>query len=449
MRRLLPVLALLALAFPSTSAAAPTVTIQASALRGAAPLQVTLTASGDAASYHWDLGDGTAADGAVVQHAYQRGGAYRVVVTATALDGETSEAAVTISALAVTLIAPRVGTYDRRAVFRGRILPAGKGAPVALRQGGVVVAHARTKASGRFRVRARLRSQAPFDAVYEDAVSAAKAVVLRPVIRASLLGSGLAGRPLVLAARVVPAAAAGALRVRVFRGGSERVDRTFTGRARLPLDTRAGRLFEIRLSTSAANGFATARRSLRVLVRVPRLALGARGPSVRLLQQRLLELRFALPGVNGSYDYRTYEAVIAVQKLLWLPRTGRVTPALWSRLQTIAIPHPRYLGGTHIEVDKSRQLLFDVVGGSLRRVIQVSTGATGNTPLGVWHVYSKVPGYNALSMYYSMFFLRGFAVHGYPSVPPYPASHGCVRMPIWIAPTLYAEHAYGTTIYIY
>jgi len=448
MRRFLPLLALAALAFPAPAAATPPITIQASTMRGAAPLPVTLTASGDAATYHWDLGDGTSADGASVQHTYERGGSYHVTLTATGFDGHTAEAEVSISALAVTLRAPRVAAYGRRAVFRGGIVPAARGVPVAIRQNGRVVARARTKVGGRFRLHARVRSRAPFDAVYEDAVSQPATVVVRPVIHTSLIGSRLVGRPLVLSARVLPRAA-GELRVRVFRGGNEQVNRTFTGRVRLRLDTRATRLFEIRLSTTPSDGFAAARHTLRVLVRLPSLSLGARGPSVRLLQQRLVDLHFALPRVDGYYGYTTFEAVLAVQKLLWLPRTGRFMPTLWSRLQRMAEPRPRYSGGAHIEVDLGRQLLFDVVGGKLRRIVQVSTGATGNTPVGVWHVYSKLPGYNALSMYDSLFFLRGFAVHGYPDVPPYPASHGCVRTPIWIAPTLYAEHGYGTTVIIY
>ncbi len=79
----------------------------------------------------------------------------------------------------------------------------------------------------------------------------------------------------------------------------------------------------------------------------------------------------------------------------------------------------------------------------------MSTGATGNTPVGVWHVYSKVPGFNAKEMYYSSFFVGAFAIHGYHSVPPYPASHGCVRIPLWVAPRVYSLIGYGTTVYIY
>jgi PKD repeat protein len=447
MRRLLPLLALAALTFPATSNATPTISVQTSATRGAAPLQITLTASGNAVSYHWDLGDGTTADGVTVQHVYQRAGAYRVVVTGTGLDSSSSTAALTISALGVTLAAPRAATYRHRIRLHGRITPAAR-ASVTLRQADRVIGHAHTKAGGRFNVRLRLRSAGPLTAVYEDAVSAQAAVLLRPIIRASVPGSHLVGRPLVLSARVVPAAG-GSIRVRVYQDGIKRIDRDFAGRVRLRLTASASRPLSVKLTTMPAAGFAPAHKTIRALIRLPELGLGARGPSVALLQRRLVDLHFVLPTVNGDYGIHTYEAVIAAQKYLWLPRTGRVTPGLWARLQAMNVPKPRYPGGSHIEVDKARQILFDVVNGSLRRIVHVSTGATGNTPLGVFHVYSKVPGFNSELMYDSLFFLRGFAVHGYPSVPAYPASHGCVRTPIWVAPAIYAEHSYGTTIYIY
>ena len=84
----------------------------------------------------------------------------------------------------------------------------------------------------------------------------------------------------------------------------------------------------------------------------------------------------------------------------------------------------------------------------MTNVVHVSTGATGNTPIGRWQVYRKVAGWDWV-LWYPMYFLRGFAIHGYPSVPAYPASHGCVRVPMWIAPRLYSENPYGQTVYVY
>ena len=115
MRRAAVFLAALAFA-PAAHAAAPAVTAQATPASGAAPLQVTLTASGDPAAYHWDLGDGTSADGPIVQHTYAAG-RYTARVTATSALGETAEATVEITASGITLAGPRSGTYQQQASF--------------------------------------------------------------------------------------------------------------------------------------------------------------------------------------------------------------------------------------------------------------------------------------------------------------------------------------------
>jgi len=142
------------------------------------------------------------------------------------------------------------------------------------------------------------------------------------------------------------------------------------------------------------------------------------------------------------------DAVTAFQKLHGLPRTGTVDARVWRELQRAEIPRARY-PGDHVEVSKGRQVLFLVRNGKVALVVPVSTGATGNTPLGHWRVYSRVPGYNAKAMYYSSFFVGGFAIHGYASVPPYPASHGCVRIPLWVAYRVFSLIDYGTAVYIY
>ena len=104
--------------------------------------------------------------------------------------------------------------------------------------------------------------------------------------------------------------------------------------------------------------------------------------------------------------------------------------------------------GDHIEIDKARQVLFVVRDGKVALTVATSTGATGNTPLGEWHVYRKVAGFDWV-LYYPSYFLRGFAVHGYPDVPPYPASHGCARIPMWIAQTVYDDIPDGSAVYVY
>ena len=142
--------------------------------------------------------------------------------------------------------------------------------------------------------------------------------------------------------------------------------------------------------------------------------------------------------MDTVFDLETYQAVLAFQKVEGLRWTGSVDAALWRRLARARIPRARY-GGSHVEVSKGRQVLFLVRNGQVEKVVHVSTGATGNTPIGRWQIYRKVPGWDWV-LWYPMYFLRGFAIHGYPSVPSYPASHGCVRVPMWIATRLYTAN---------
>jgi peptidoglycan hydrolase-like protein with peptidoglycan-binding domain len=179
----------------------------------------------------------------------------------------------------------------------------------------------------------------------------------------------------------------------------------------------------------------------------PTLSRGSAGPSVLALERRLAELRYALPRVDATYGHDTVEAVLAFQKVHGLPRTGSVEPWLWRRLARASVPRARR-GGDYIEVDKSRQVMFVVRGGEVVKAVHVSTGATGNTPLGTWQVYRKVPGWDWV-LWYPLYFLRGFAIHGYPSVPAYPASHGCVRVPMWIAPQIFDQHRFGTKVSVF
>jgi PKD repeat protein len=446
MRRLLPVLAFLIWVAPAH--ATPTVTVGANPSLGQAPLDVTLTAAGDALSYHWDLGDGSQADGAIVQHRYEAG-RYTATVTATEADGTTAQASVTITAVTIKLSGPNVGTYGRRATFTGRLVPALRGAPVSLFADETEVRSGKADRRGRFHFRLRLRAPGTFTARFDSIVSNQAAVPLRPGLDVALPGSRTIGQPLVLRAALRPQGS-GSLTIRVWRGGRRLRDRAFAGRAALRLSTDKVAEYVVRITVKPNGTYRGRTTTARSSVLLPYLSIGSRGPSVRILERRLAELRYALGSVDTYYSYDTSDAVLAFQKVHGMARTGRVDPALWRRLQTSGVPHPRYAGGGHhIEVDKTRQVLFEVSGGRVVRVIPVSTGATGNTPVGRFHVYSKVPGFLPTGMFYSSFFLRGFAIHGYPSVPAYPASHGCVRIPMWVAPSLFASNSYGETIYVY
>jgi hypothetical protein len=294
----------------------------------------------------------------------------------------------------------------------------------------------------------RYAAQTPSDADPTVMVASTPVTLtLRPRLRARIRGLRYPGSPLYLKGRLQPRRA-GVLTVRV---GTHRwrVSLGPYGRFSTRLPTRRPGSFTAVPRVSPAAGFTRARRERDYRIRAPSLSLGSRGRAVLALERRLRKLHFAIRGVNRYYGTATYEAVLAFQKVHRMSRTGTVGLAFWRALGKAHIPRARVDRGAHIEVDKTRQVLFEVRHGRVVRVIHVSTGATGNTPIGRWHVYLKTPGLNGSGMYYSNYFLRGFAIHGYHSVPAYPASHGCVRIPMWQAPGLYARWPLGTTIYIY
>ena len=422
-------------------------TVQATPASGAAPLAVTLTATGDAATYHWDLGDGTTADGAAVQHTYAAG-RFTARVTATNAAGETAQATAVVTATGLTLAGPRSGRYQQLARFRGRMIPAAKGMRIGLYRSGQRVATTRTTRNGSFVVRGRVgAADTRYTVRFGGVVSNEVALAVRPMLDTAFSGSGQLGRPLSLFVRERPAAA-GLVTVRVTRGSRIVAKRSFRGRARIHLATGRAGAYRIRVTLQPEPGYLTARRALERIVFLPSLGPGSAGPSVYELDRRLHELHFALGRVDGYYGPDDLDAVTAFQKLHGLPRTGTVDARVWRELKRAEIPRARY-PGDHVEVSKGRQVLFLVRNGKVALVVPVSTGATGNTPLGHWRVYSRVPGYNAKAMYYSSFFVGGFAIHGYASVPPYPASHGCVRIPLWVAYRVFSLIDYGTAVYIY
>ena len=273
-------------------------------------------------------------------------------------------------------------------------------------------------------------------------------VRVRPRVSVALQGSQRMGARLVLVGRVLPRVA-GTVTVTE----ADRVYRVRPGPGgRFHTNLTTTRLFRYRVGVRLhpATGYVGWHASRSVRVKVPRLATGAHGPPVYWLQHTLSRLDgYALPSSSSVFDAATLDAVLAFQRVHALPLTGVVDQRFWDVLGTSGPPRARIPFGDHIEVDKSRQLLFEVRAGRVVSVTRVSTGATGNTPVGHWHVYSKVPGFNAKGMYDSLFFLRGFAIHGYASVPTYPASHGCVRTPLWFAPGIYSRWGVGSSVYVF
>jgi peptidoglycan hydrolase-like protein with peptidoglycan-binding domain len=326
------------------------------------------------------------------------------------------------------------------------MIPALAGARLDVFQSGRRITSGRLRANGSFRIGVRPRTPGAYTVSYAGVASPAAQVAVRPRLTLTTSGAPVVGAGPAAVAAVQPAAA-GTVTLHAYRRGALVTSSTGRGTARLKLPSGRPGSYRIVASVVPASGYLAERALLDAVIREPLLAYGSRGAGVRELERRLRSLRFVLQRVDSHYGRDTLEAVLAFQKLHSLPRTGRVDRRVWQALAAAREPRARY-GGDHIEVDKRRQLLMLVRGGRVTLVAHVSTGATGNTPVGRWRVYRKVAGWDWV-LWYPMYFIGGYAIHGYPEVPAWPASHGCVRVPMWLAPRLFAGHSYGTTIIVY
>jgi L,D-transpeptidase catalytic domain len=191
-------------------------------------------------------------------------------------------------------------------------------------------------------------------------------------------------------------------------------------------------------------------RSEKVRVNVMQPVLG--GSITRLFQKGLARMKYAVSR-TGVFDDASARAVMAYRKVNGMPRSYSPTESIVRRvLAGKGAFKPKYQsGGRHVEADLSRQVLALVNRrGRVHRVYHTSTGAPATpTVIGRFRVYRKSIGTNAVGMVHSSYFIRGYAIHGYPSVPAYNASHGCLRVPIPNAWSIYEWVRMGTVVRVY
>ncbi|MFI5101092.1 MAG: L,D-transpeptidase family protein, partial [Actinomycetes bacterium] len=181
---------------------------------------------------------------------------------------------------------------------------------------------------------------------------------------------------------------------------------------------------------------------------------GAHGPQVVALQRRLAALTYLPAGYSsGTVDYRTVQAVMALQGWEGITRDGVAGPQTLARLGVASTPRAWSTTTRHIELHLAQQVLLLVGDGRVLRAIHVSTAAPGHvTPTGTYTIYRKermswsVP--FQVWMPYASYFTGGYALHEYPDVPPYPASHGCVRVPAGDSLVVWEFAALGTPVVI-
>jgi len=374
-----------------------------------------------------------------------------LIAAPAALTARTSSAA---PAAALTLKAPGATTYGHQIDFAGRLSPAVGGTRVRLLRGDSFVAAAGTKADGSFVIKVAVARPGPFHAEAAGVASNPVTVKIVPFLDAALVGARVAGSPLALNAKLRPSYAGG-LRIRVRRPGGRNYSQLFGSSADVALGTRTIESFQIVVESLPSPGFASVTKTLSVGLRPPSLTYGSRSLLVPDLLARLRALGYETPSVTQEFDYDVLESVYAFEKVENLDRTGVVDATFWAHLDNPVIPQPRYQEpAAHIEVDKAKQVLYVVRDGKVVHISPVSTaGLPGRfTPVGQFSIFRKVPGYDPSPLgilYKPMYFTGGYAIHGNPSVPPYPASHGCVRVPNFVIERLYDSEPYGETVYVY
>jgi hypothetical protein len=295
--------------------------------------------------------------------------------------------------------------------------------------------------------------------------ASAAAQIPQPTLKVSAKDTFVGGSALTsrsFTARVVmrPYVAGETVTLRVYRGGKKirvkaltpkSVDGGTAGVATLKVKSaKPGRLL-LRASHRATPALGTLRaKTVGVTVVRPTAGPGARGPAVRLLQSRLAAMKYVVPR-TGVYDAGTGRAVMAWRKLAGLSRTTLATSEVFAGLLKgrgkFKVRHPG--DGRHIEARLNSQVMALIDKGKVQRIYHISSGAPATpTVRGKFRVYLKTPGTNAKGMVHSSYFIRGYAIHGYASVPPYNASHGCLRVPVPNARSIYDWLRIGDVVWV-
>lgn len=195
------------------------------------------------------------------------------------------------------------------------------------------------------------------------------------------------------------------------------------------------------------------------------LRAGSSGPEVTYLQKSLNSIGYPAGAEDGSFGYATLQATYAFEKTNKMTRDGVVTPAQMADIATAKRPWVK-LGGrpdTFVEIDISRQVLFEVRNDRVAHTLPVSSGNEeyytvdgqtykAHTPRGAFTIERKIAGKRVSrlgTLWWPSYFYGGYAIHGSDSVPTYPASHGCVRIPRYLERKFFYRNPVGTPVFVH
>ena len=217
-------------------------------------------------------------------------------------------------------------------------------------------------------------------------------------------------------------------------------------------------------------------RHLRILASVALLAVAAvahakptprlTAADLRYAEQRLHALGYWTGPVDGVWDGASRQALIAFQKLQGARPTGVMTRAELNAM-SVAMPVQARepATGPRIEVDLARQVLYLVdANGAVGNILPISSGSGKTfhehgypetraiTPCGHLQVYAKASGWKTSplgQLHNPMYIVGGIAIHGSTEMRTYPASHGCIRIPMFASERLTKMVPKGTSVYVF
>jgi hypothetical protein len=221
-------------------------------------------------------------------------------------------------------------------------------------------------------------------------------------------------------------------------------------RARIRIEQAGKYAASARLpATKALRGDTTVRKSWRVSF--PSLHQGQCGDVVIGFKKAMRKMGY-ITNSGRCFGGKTGRGVLAYRKVNGMTRSSRAGKGLVKRAFAgrgeYEVRHPG--AGSHVEAPLAKQVLVFAKGDEPYAVYPISSGKSSTpTVTGHFSFIRTEPGYNSHGMYYSWYFYGGYAVHGYESVPDYPASHGCLRTFIADQPEIYERINYGEDIFVF
>ncbi|HEY5976919.1 MAG TPA: L,D-transpeptidase [Solirubrobacterales bacterium] len=202
-------------------------------------------------------------------------------------------------------------------------------------------------------------------------------------------------------------------------------------------------------ATGSTRGDETIRKSWKVSF--PGLHKGKCGPVVIGFKKAMRKMGY-IANDGRCFGGKTARGVLAYRKVNGMARSSRAGAGLvksaFAGRGEYKVRHPN--AGEHLEAPLSKQVLVFAKGDKPFAVYPVSSGKSSTpTVTGHFTFIRTEPGYNSHGMYYSFYFYGGYAIHGYESVPDYPASHGCIRTFISDQPEIYERINYGESIFVF